>query len=165
MDAQRWYALSIIKDMTRLIILIASFAALLLSCKPAKTVTEFKEIVTHDTIRDVRTVEKFKYVQDTLLIENPCDSAGILTNFYSKLSAPQGTVIIRSYKGKIQATISLDSMKQVYETRYRSLVRKSDTNTQKFVRTNVIPSWIIVALFFETMIILVYLYIKFIFPK
>ena len=138
---------------------------LALSCKPVKTVTEFKEIATHDTIREVRTVEKFKYVQDTLVIDNPCDSAGILTTFYSKISAPQGTVIIRSYKGKIQATVSLDSMKQVYESRYKSFVRKSDTNTQKFVRTNVIPTWIIVVVFFESMIILIYLYFKFIFPK
>lgn len=139
--------------------------ALTFSCKPAKTVTEFKEIVTHDTIREVRTVEKFKYVQDTLVIENPCDSAGLLTTFYSKLSAPQGTVIIRSYKGKIQATVSLDSMKQVYEAKYKSFVGKSDTNKQKFVRTNVIPTWIIIALLFESSIILLYLYFKFIFPK
>ena len=139
--------------------------ALTFSCKPVKTVTEFKEIITHDTIREVRTVEKFKYVQDTLVIDNPCDSAGILTTFYSKISAPQGTVIIRSYKGKIQATVSLDSMKQVYESRYKSFIGKSDTNTQKFVRTNVIPTWIIMVVFFETMIILIYLYFKFIFPK
>jgi hypothetical protein len=138
---------------------------LALSCKPTKVVTNIKEIVTHDTIRDIRTVEKFKYVQDTLVIDNPCDSAGLLTTFYSKLSAPQGTVIIRSYKGKIQATVSLDSMKQVYEARYKSFVGKNVEIREKLVVKNVIPSWIIVALFFESMIILLYLYFKFIFPK
>jgi hypothetical protein len=138
---------------------------LALSCKPTKVVTNIKEIVTHDTIRDTRIVERFKYVQDTLVIDNPCDSAGILTTFYSKLSAPQGTVIIRSYKGKIQATVSLDSMKQVYEARYKSFVGKNVEIREKLVVKNVIPSWIIVALFFESMIILLYLYFKFIFPK
>jgi hypothetical protein len=138
---------------------------LALSCKPTKVVTNIKEIVTHDTIRDIRTVEKFKYVQDTLVIDNPCDSAGLLTTFYSKLSAPQGTVIIRSYKGKIQATVSLDSMKQVYEARYKSFVGKNVEIREKLVVKNVIPTWIIVALFFESMIILLYLYFKFIFPK
>ena len=138
---------------------------LALSCKPTKVVTNIKEIVTHDTIRDTRIVERFKYVQDTLVIDNPCDSAGILTTFYSKLSAPQGTVIIRSYKGKIQATVSLDSMKQVYEARYKSFVGKNVEIREKLVVKNVIPTWIIIALFFESMIILLYLYFKFIFPK
>jgi hypothetical protein len=99
------------------------------------------------------------------VIENPCDSAGLLTTFYSKLSAPQGTVIIRSYKGKIQATVSLDSMKQVYEARYRSFVGKNVQNKEKLVVKNVIPVWIIMVVFFESMIILLYLYFKFIFPK
>lgn len=139
--------------------------ALTLSCKPVKTVTEFKEIVTHDTIREVRTVEKFKAVHDTLTIDNPCDSAGILTTFYSKIIIPQGKVIVRSYKGKIQATVNIDSIQFVYESKYKSFVKKSDANTQKFVRTNVIPTWIIVVVLFESLIILIYLYFKFIFTK
>jgi hypothetical protein len=135
------------------------------SCRTKQVVTQTLTTTVHDTIRDVRTIEKFKYIQDTLVIENPCDSAGILTTFYSKLSAPQGTVIIRSYKGKIQATVSLDSMKQVYEARYRSFVGKNVQNKEKLVVKNVIPVWIIMVVFFESMIILLYLYFKFIFPK
>lgn len=138
---------------------------LALSCKPVKTVTEFKEIVTHDTIRDTTVIVKFQAVHDTLTIDNPCDSAGILTNFYSKITIPQGKVVVRSYKGKIQATVNIDSIQSVYESKYKSFVGKSDTNTQNFVRTNVIPTWIIMVVFFETMIILIYLYFKFIFPK
>jgi hypothetical protein len=141
------------------------FIIFLNSCRTKQFVTQTLTTTVHDTIRDIRTVEKFKLVQDTLVIDNPCDSAGLLTSFYSKLSAPQGTVIIRSYKGKIQATINLDSIKSVYESKYRSLVGKNVQMKEKLVVKNVIPSWIIVALFFETMIILIYLYFKFIFPK
>lgn len=137
---------------------------LILSCNPVKTVTDIKTIVTHDTIRDTRIVERYKAITDTLLIDNPCDSSGILSNFYSKLVIPQGKVIIRSYKGSIQATIDIDSIESVYETKYKSLVRKSDTNTQKFVRTNVIPSWAIIIIIIETLIILLYLYIKLLNP-
>jgi hypothetical protein len=137
---------------------------LMLSCKPTKVVTNIKEIVTHDTIRDVRIVERYKAVIDTLVIDNPCDSSGILSNFYSKIVIPQGKVIIRSYKGSIQATIDIDSIESVYETKYKSLVSKSDVNTQKFVRTNVIPSWAITTIFIETLIILLYLYFKFLNP-
>jgi hypothetical protein len=136
----------------------------MLSCKPTKVVTNIKEIVTHDTIRDVRIVERYKAVIDTLVIDNPCDSSGILSNFYSKIVIPQGKVIIRSYKGSIQATIDIDSIESVYETKYKSLVSKSDVNTQKFVRTNVIPSWAITTIFIETLIILLYLYFKFLNP-
>lgn len=138
---------------------------LVFSCKPAKTINTSSILTVHDTIRDIRTVERFKPVHDTLIIDNPCDSAGLLTSFYSKLSAPQGTVIIRSYKGKIQATINLDSIKSVYESKYRSLVGKSVEIKEKLVVKNVIPPWIITVIFFETMIILIYLYFKFIFPK
>lgn len=138
---------------------------LALSCKPVKTVTEFKEIATHDTLRDTTVIVKFQAVHDTLTIDNPCDSAGILTTFYSKITIPQGKVVVRSYKGKIQATVNIDSIQSVYESKYKSFVRKSDANTQKFVRINVIPTWIIMVVFFETMIILIYLYFKFIFPK
>jgi hypothetical protein len=141
------------------------FIIFLNSCRTKQVVTQTLTTTVHDTIRDVRTVEKFKYIQDTLVIENPCDSVGLLTTFYSKLSAPQGTVIIRSYKGKIQATVSLDSMKQVYEARYRSFVGKNVQNKEKLVVKNVIPVWIIMVVFFESMIILLYLYFKFIFPK
>jgi hypothetical protein len=137
---------------------------LALSCKPARVVTNIKEIVTHDTIRDVRIVERFKAVHDTLVIDNPCDSSGILSNFYSKLVIPQGKVIIRSYKGSIQATINIDSIKSVYESKYKSLVVKSDEKGKIFIRTNVVPSWAIITIFFESLIILLYFYFKFINP-
>lgn len=149
------------KNIILIILALITFA----SCKPAKTINASSILTIHDTIRDIRTVEKFKLVQDTLVIDNPCDSAGLLTSFYSKLSAPQGTVIIRSYKGKIQATINLDSIQSVYESKYRSLVGKSVEIKEKLVVKNVIPPWIITVIFFETMIILIYLYFKFIFPK
>ena len=141
------------------------FIIFLNSCRTKQVVTQTLTTTVHDTIRDIRTVEKFKYIQDTLVIDNPCDSAGLLTSFYSKLSAPQGTVIIRSYKGKIQATINLDSIQSVYESKYRSLVGKSVQTKEKLVVKNVIPNWAIAVIFFETMIILLYLYFKFIFPK
>lgn len=148
----------------RIFALLIYASLLIVSCKPAKVVTNIREIVTHDTIRDTRIVERYKAITDTLIIDNPCDSSGILSNFYSKLVIPQGKVIIRSYKGSIQATVDIDSIESVYETKYKSLVRKSDTNTQKFVRTNVVPSWAIITILIETLIILLYLYIKFLNP-
>jgi hypothetical protein len=150
------------KNLTILFGIIPIYLAL--SCKPARVVTNIKEIVTHDTIRDVRIVERFKAVHDTLVIDNPCDSSGILSNFYSKLVIPQGKVIIRSLNGKIQATVNIDSIQSVYESKYKSLVNKNVEKGQIFIRTNVVPSWAIITIFFESLIILLYFYFKFINP-
>lgn len=137
---------------------------LALSCKPLQKVTTSSIVTVHDTIRDVRVVERYKAVTDTLIIDNPCDSSGILSNFYSKLVIPQGKVIIRSLNGKIQATVNIDSIQSVYESKYKSLVGKSVENEKIFIRTNVVPSWAIITIFFESIIILLYFYFRFINP-
>lgn len=137
---------------------------LALSCKPLQKVTTSSIVTVHDTIRDVRVVERYKAVTDTLVIDNPCDSSGILSNFYSKLVIPQGKVIIRSLNGKIQATVNIDSIQSVYESKYKSLVGKSVQNEKIFIRNNVVPSWAIITIFFESIIILLYFYFRFINP-
>ena len=113
------------------------------SCKPLQTVTTIKEVVRIDTIRDIKTITKYDAVHDTTIIENPCDSAGILTTFYSKIRIPQGQVIIRSVRGKIQATVNIDSIAQVYDSKYKSILRKSAENKETIVRINTIPKWAI----------------------
>ena len=116
---------------------------LLSSCKAKQIVTVYKDVVKVDTIRDIRTITKFNAVHDTLTIDNPCDSTGILNTFYSKISIPQGKVIIRSVRGKIQATVNIDSIAQVYDNKYRSIAKSDVTNIQKIVTKNVIPRWAI----------------------
>ena len=113
------------------------------SCKPLQNVTTIKEVVRIDTIRDIKTITKYDAVHDTTIIDNPCDSAGILTTFYSKIRIPQGQVIIRSVRGKIQATVNIDSIAQVYDSKYKSILRKSAENKETIVRINTIPKWAI----------------------
>ncbi len=113
------------------------------SCKPLQNVTTIKEVVRIDTIRDIKTITKYDAVHDTTIIENPCDSLGILTTFYSKIKIPQGQVVIRSVRGKIQATVNIDSIAQVYDLKYKSIVRKSAENKETIVRINTIPKWAI----------------------
>ena len=141
------------------IILIAS------SCKPSKVVTVVSEKIRIDTIRDYRLEVKYNAVHDTLTIDNPCDSAGILTTFYSKITLPQGKVIIRSYKGKIQATVNIDSIRSVYEKKYRYMETSDVTNSSKIVTKATYPSWLVTAFIFESLIILGFLYFKYIFGK
>lgn len=124
--------------MKHLIFLLLIFAV---SCKPAQTVTVYRDVVKTDTIRDIKTITKFQAVHDTLTIDNPCDSSGILTSFYSKIKVPQGKVIIRSVRGKIQATIDIDSIESVYRDKYKSQASVSTYKNEKVIRTNEIPKW------------------------
>jgi hypothetical protein len=141
------------------IILMAS------SCKPSKVVTVVSEKIRIDTIVNEKTIVKFHAVHDTLTIDNPCDSLGILTTFYSKITLPQGKIIIRSYKGKIQATVNIDSIRSVYEKKYRYMETSNVTNSSKIVTKVTYPSWLVTAFIFESLIILGFLYFKYIFGK
>jgi hypothetical protein len=114
-----------------------------ISCRQTKTVTEYKEVIRVDTFKTIRTEKIFQAVHDTLTIDNPCDSSGILSTFYSKIKLPQGQVIIRSVRGNIQATVNIDSIAQVYDSKYKSIVRKSAENKETILRINTIPKWAI----------------------
>jgi hypothetical protein len=113
------------------------------SCKPLQNVTVTKELIRIDTVRDYKVITKYNAVHDTLTIENPCDSSGILTSFYSRIKIPQGKVVVRSVRGKIQAIVDIDSIESVYRDKYRNGQVSSVTNFSKIVTKNVIPKWAI----------------------
>jgi hypothetical protein len=98
--------------------------------------------------------------QDSIIIENPCDSAGILTTFYSKFVIPQGTITLRSTRGRIEAKIDIDSIESVYKSKYQ--LSKSDNVriSNKEVIKNVVPAWAIITIFFESVIIIGYVFYK-----
>jgi hypothetical protein len=141
-------------------LLIANF---FISCKPQKSVIIEKERIRVDTIRDYKVITKFNSVYDTLIIENPCDSTGILNTFYSKITVPQGKIIIRSYKGNIQATVNIDSIENVYKNMYVSSLHTDNSSTNKEKITNIIPTWCILTIIFQGLIIFGYLYLRFIY--
>jgi hypothetical protein len=145
--------------MQKLLILLACVT--LLSCKPSKSITEYKELVRIDTIQSVKIVEKYRAFHDTLTIVSPCDSNGILTNFYSKIATPQGRVIIRSVGGNIQAQIDLDSMRNEIENNYRNSKVKWIEYRDKEVIKYRVPTWVVILLLVEALALVAYLYLKF----
>lgn len=138
-------------------LLIANF---FISCRPQKSVIIEKEKIRIDTIRDYKVITRFNAVHDTLTIENPCDSTGILNTFYSKITVPQGRIIIRSYKGNIQATINIDSIENVYRNMYISNLHTDSLISNKEKITNIIPTWCILTIIFQGLIIFGYLYLR-----
>jgi hypothetical protein len=147
------------------LILISLLIVTVCSCKPTKQLTQIKETIKVDTF--TRNVDRYIYrsISDTLIIYNPCDSSGILSDFYSKLIIPQGKVIIRALNGNIQATIDIDSIVNVYESKYKYNLLNSADKSTKFVRTNIIPQWALITIIIETLIIGLYIYFRLIFPK
>jgi len=134
----------------------------IISCKTSKVETQ-KSIIKIDTFRTEKIVHVFNSVKDTLIIENPCDSTGILTRFYSKITIPQGRIIIRSYKGSIKATIDIDSIKNVYEKEYQSRLKDSQHLTFERIVREVVPTWAILTIIIQGVLILVWVYFKFIY--
>lgn len=131
------------------------------SCKQTKTLTEYKETLKIDTIKSEKIVEKFRAVHDTLVITNPCDSSGILSTFYSRLVLPNGSVTIKSDKGQIKATIDIDSMRQEIENNYRNSQVKWIEYRDKEVIKYRVPTWVVMLLFAEALMLVAYLYVKF----
>lgn len=130
------------------------FALILFASCKAKQITTTKEtIIIRDTIRDQKVITKYNAVHDTLIIENPCDSLG-LKDFYYKSNLPQGKVVIRTIRGKIQATINMDSVANVYDLKYRSKNNQEIKFYEKVVVKNVIPTWAIITIFFESILII-----------
>lgn len=136
-----------------------------ISCRQTKTVTEYKEVIRIDTFKTIRVEKIFQAVHDTMTIENPCDSSGILSTFYSKIRIPQGQVIIRSVRGRIQATVDIDSIAQVYEDKYRSKSNSNTNNKNVEVIRYMVPTWAIVVMLIESAIIILYAYFKFLVLK
>ena len=145
--------------MRKLLILLACVA--FVSCKPSKSITEYKELVRIDTIQSVKIVEKYKAIHDTLTIINPCDSSGLLSNFYSKLVLPQGKVIIRSVGNSIQAQVDLDSMRNEIENNYRNSKVKWIEYRDKEVIKYRVPMWVVWLLLIEFLALVAWLYLKF----
>lgn len=144
--------------MRKLILLLFVIVA---SCRPVKTVTEYKEVVRVDTFKIDRSAKILPAVHDTLIIDNPCDSSGILSTFYSKIKIPQGQVVIRSVRGKIQASVDIDSIAHVYEDKYRSKSESSIHTKNVEVIRYMVPTWAIITILIESAIILLYAYFKF----
>jgi len=133
------------------------------SCKSTK-VTSTVEKIRIDTVRDYKVITKFKPIHDTLIIENACDSSGILTRFYSTLTIPSGRLTIRSQNGNIKATIDLDSVANVYDSKYKAKYKNEVKFVEKIVVKKVVPLWAIVTILIQSFIIILYFYFRFINP-
>ena len=125
---------------------------LLTSCTAKKVITKTSEVIKNDTIIVTKDRYITKSVNDTIVIDNPCDSLGILRPFKERLRTAQGQITIQSKNNVIEATINLDSIVQTIEKRYESrmvnLKQSSDTLKIKYKT----PFWLLLSLAFSVIL-------------
>lgn len=132
----------------------------LLACKPQKSIVEYKYISKVDTFRRTQLNTVYRAVNDTTIIENPCDSVGILNNFYAKISIPYGKVIARGFRNKITLSVNTDSLLSRMDSVYKSRSSKDISVKEKEVIKYKTPSWIIYTLIIETLLIALYVFLR-----
>ena len=122
------------------------------SCTAKKIVTQTKEVIVNDTIILTKDRIVTKAVNDTILIESPCDSLGILKPFKERLKTAQGEITIQSKNNVLEATINLDSIVQSIEKRYESKTvdTKEKSNTLKVKYKT--PLWLVLSLVFSVLL-------------
>ena len=143
-------------------IYLLSLSLLFLACKPQKSVTEYKYVTKTDTLIRTQINTIYKGVTDTITIENPCDSTGIINQFYSKLILPNGTITIQSQKrsNNLIASVKINDVVSSDKSKSQSSYSERIAWKEKEVIKYRIPQWAIVTIIIESLIILLYLYIK-----
>jgi len=127
----------------------------LVSCKPQKTITEYKETIKVDTfIREqIKTI--YEPINDTLFLPSPCDSLGnvipiIFSNNLVKYRASKsGISLIVNQKKKVDSSLVEKSKSQ-------------NTDVQiKYVEVikEVIPLWIWITLIVLVLLVLFFIWV------
>jgi len=101
-------------------IIYIAVIALLFSCGSKKVITEFKEVIVKDTITEFKDRIVTKAIRDTLFVEDPCDSLGILKNFKQTINTGSAKVVLENKNGNIQATVNIDSLVNERVEKYKS---------------------------------------------
>lgn len=131
---------------------------ILLACKPQKSVVEYKH--TTDTLIVSKTQTIYQSVNDTTYIDSPCDSLGILNRFYAKIAIPFGKVEISSNNNRIKTIVKTEQL----ITKSDSLISKKkdyQTISKEIIKYH-IPNWAIYTILIESILIIGYIYFKFI---
>lgn len=132
-----------------------------LACKPQKSVTEYKYIEKIDTLVKIQTNTIYQGIDDTTIITSPCDSVGILRDFYAKISIPFGKVIAEGKGNKIKLSVSTQQLATTLDSTYHSKGVSNTVIKEKETIKYRIPEWAIWVIIIETLIIIIYIDYKF----
>jgi hypothetical protein len=115
------------------------FAVALASCRPTKIVTN-TETIQHDSVFVEKVVTKYEAVNDTITIQSPCDSNGILLPFQQRIKVGQGELLLSNVNGQIKANLKLNKqentaeIKYVYRNIYKTVYKEKTKGSSFFDR-------------------------------
>lgn len=124
--------------MKKAIIIILAVIALS-GCK-AKQITTEKVITKIDTVR-VEIVKEIQVpINNEIIIEQPCDSLGILKDFKQVIKTKTVFVQVEGKNGRLIASVNLDSIKQ---STIKEYISKNNTEKEVITVTKFrIPKWV-----------------------
>ena len=134
------------KRIYQVLILIGFFYG----CASKKTIT--KEVIKRDSIFVLKDRFITKKVNDTIVINEVCDTLGNLKSFDRVIKANNVKVSLKSVKGSIQATVNIDS---IVSSRVREFKQNYEAKTE--VKETIkyrIPFWVWCVMILETLVIL-----------
>ena len=129
-------------------------------CMSKKLVTEYKERIKVDTIYKTKTIKEVQRFTDTLTIENPCDSSGVLKPFKQLILTKQGKVSIQGKNNVITAEIDLNGYKEVLEETYKTKYDSFVKNYSKEVQIKIVPFWVWIYVVASALVIFLLIRIK-----
>lgn len=113
---------------------------LLIGCKTKAPVVETQTV--YDTVYRDRVERISVPIDNTIVIEEPCDSLGVLKRFKQTLNVSGTKVVVESKNGNIQAQINLDSIKSVWEKDYKAKVVTKTVFVDRPVPEPYVPKWV-----------------------
>lgn len=131
---------------------------LFIACKAQKYTTEYKEVIKVDTfIREqIKTI--YEPINNTIYFPIPCDST---QKFYASVTIPNGRATLTTKNNKLAFIISTNKSEKVSEIQKEKTFRGNTKIEYKEVIKYRIPSWAIATILIESIIILLYLYFRF----
>ena len=138
----------------RLFFFTVLFISLLTSCVAKKTVTEYKEVVKMDSIYITNDRYITKQVNDTILIEQPCDTLGNLKDFDRQIHSGGVKVSLKSVNGNIKATVDIDSIVNSKITEFKQNYKSEVQIKEIVIVRNRVPLWVYTTILLQSLIIL-----------
>lgn len=138
----------------RLFFFTVLFISLLTGCVAKKTVTEYKEVVKMDSIYITNDRYITKQVNDTILIEQPCDTLGNLKDFDRQIHSGGVKVSLKSVNGNIKATVDIDSIVNSKITEFKQNYKSEVQIKEIEIVRNRVPLWVYTTILLQSLIIL-----------
>ena len=132
-------------------------------CVAKRTTIEYKERVVKDTIYTETIKTVFKDVKETLYIDSPCDSVGILKPFEKTIITPKATIKLYSEKGSIKVDVNIDSIVDLRISEFqKNYKREIQTKEVEIIRYRY-PMWLVLTAIISTLLCLLLLKSKLLF--